>query len=56
MNYLDEMKALMPGLDEFNRGVLNIWSDSNADHPLGQERVQALEEMAIDPMKIIMVD
>ena len=56
MNYLDDMKALMPGLDEFNRGVLNIWSDSNADHPLGQERVQALEEMAIDPLKIIMVD
>lgn len=56
IDYLDEMKALMPGLDEFNRGVLNIWSDSNADHPLGQERVQELMTKIQDPVKIIMVD
>lgn len=56
VTYLDEMKQLMPGLDEFARGVLNQWLDSNADHPLGQERVQELQETASDPVKIIMVD
>lgn len=56
MGYLDEMKALMPGLDEFARGVLNQWTDSNADHPLGQERVQALMETISDPTKIVMID
>lgn len=56
VDYLDEMRRLMPGLDEFNRGVLNQWSDSNADHPLGQERVQALMDTIIDPVKITMVD
>src|SRR5574344_1409566 len=50
------MRSLMPGLDEFNRGVLNQWSDSNADHPLGQERVQKLMTTVIDPYKVIMVD
>ncbi|MDE7099972.1 MAG: hypothetical protein K2N99_01970, partial [Malacoplasma sp.] len=56
MDYLDEMKRLMPGLDEFNRGVLNMWSSSQANHPLGQERVEALCKMVADPTKIIMVD
>ena len=56
VDYLDEMRRLMPGLDEFNRGVLNQWSDSNSDHPLGQERVQALMDTIIDPVKITMVD
>lgn len=56
VNYLDEMRALCGGMDEFNRGVLNIWSDSNADHPLGQERVQALVSTEIDPIKVLMVD
>lgn len=56
IDYLDKMKAECGGMDEFNRGVLNIWTDSNADHPLGQERVQALVETATDPVKVIMVD
>ena len=56
VTYLDEMKQLMPGLDEFARGVLNQWLDSNADHPLGQERVQELQETGLDPVKIVMVD
>jgi hypothetical protein len=56
VTYLDEMKQLMPGLDEFARGVLNQWLDSNADHPLGQERVQELQEHVMDPVKIRMVD
>lgn len=56
VNYLEEMKRLMSGLDEFNRGVLNIWSDSNADHPLGQERVQELVQTVVDPTKVVMVD
>lgn len=56
MDYLDKMKAECGGMDEFNRGVLNMWTDSNADHPLGQERVQALVETAIEPLKVVMVD
>ena len=56
VTYLDEMKKLMPGLDEFAKGVLNIWTDSNADHPLGQERVEALVKTGIDPLKIVMID
>lgn len=55
-SYIEEMRELCGGLDEFNRGVLNIWSDSNEDHPLGQERVQALVATQIEPMKIVMVD
>lgn len=55
-DYLDKMKAECGGMDEFNRGVLNMWTDSNADHPLGQERVQALVETSIDPVKVLMVD
>lgn len=56
MDYLDKMKAECGGMDEFNRGVLNLWTDSNADHPLGQERVQALVETIKEPEKVIMVD
>lgn len=56
MDYLEKMKAECGGMDEFNRGVLNIWTDSNADHPLGQERVQALVETATEPVKVVMID
>jgi hypothetical protein len=56
-SYLQDMLAQMGGAtDEFNRGVLNIWTDSNEDHPLGQERVQALISTQIDPVKVVMVD
>ena len=56
VTYLEEMKALMPGLDEFNRGVLNIWSDSSEDHPLGHERVKELMTKIRQPEKVVMVD
>lgn len=56
ITYLDEMREQMPGLDEFARGILNQWTDSNEDHPLGQERVQKLMETVIEPVKIMMVD
>ena len=56
VTYLQEMQDLCGGMDEFNRGVLNIWSDSDSDHPLGQERVQALMAEIIEPVKVVMVD
>lgn len=56
VTYLDEMREQMPGLDEFARGILNQWTDSNEDHPLGQERIQKLMDTVIEPVKIMMVD
>ena len=56
MDYLEEMRRQCGGLDEFNRGILNIWMDSNADHPLGQERVEQLSKTVIDPVRIMMID
>ena len=56
LDYLEKQQAEMRGMDEFARGVLNIWTDSNADHPLGQERVQKLMETIIQPTKVVMVD
>ena len=54
--YLEEQRREMSGMDEFERGILNRWTDSNSDHPLGQERVQELMKTGIDPVRIIMVD
>lgn len=56
MDYLEKQQAEMRGMDEFARGVLNIWTDSNADHPLGQERVQELMNHISSPCKVQMVD
>lgn len=56
MDYLEEMRRQCGGLDEFNRGILNIWMDSNADHPLGQERVEQLSKTVSDPVRITMID
>lgn len=56
VTYLDDMRKLCGGMDEFNRGVLNIWTDSNEDHPLGQERVQGLYEFLKEPKRVLMVD
>lgn len=54
--YLEEQRREMSGMDEFERGILNRWTDSNSDHPLGQERVQELMKTGVDPVRIIMVD
>lgn len=56
MDYLEEMRRQCGGMDEFNRGILNMWMDSNADHPLGQERVEELTKTGIDPVRIMMID
>lgn len=54
--WLEKQREEMPGLDEFARGILNQWTDSNEDHPLGQERVQELMTTIIEPVKVVMVD
>ena len=56
MDYLEEMRRQCGGMDEFNRGILNMWMDSNADHPLGQERVEELTKTVTDPIRIMMID
>jgi hypothetical protein len=42
--------------DTFDREVLNKWKSTNADHPLGQERLEKLRDMIKDPVSHLIIN